>query len=178
MVWKAAVICLSVCVAGCGQKPADDTAFEVIQLRSQLQMTTGRLESLEKRVDLYAQLNEGKVLKRGDSGFAIVKSDVGGMTAEWKGISDLGGVASVKIRLGNTSASNLNEIVVYGGWGALDKEGNPTGEEHFLNPTIRTSMPAGSWVDVQIPINGAKAADVGYVKISSISVNSLRMNLP
>lgn len=172
MVRKAALIAM-LAVAGCQKSQADNaSAMDLITLRSDLEMAKRRISAMEEHEQAQRELEEA-ILKRGEPGFSFVRSNVGGITVELLDISDAGGTARVKLRVGNASMATLAKSTVFGGWGALDKDGNPTGENHSLSAEITKPINAGSWNEVSFPINGAKAADVGYVRVYSINASTI-----
>lgn len=175
----AAVMGLFAILSGC-QKPSviNNNAIEIEKLKSKMVIAQTEINILRKRLNELSRPDETTLLKRGDSGWSVIKSDIGGMTAEIKNISDSGGSAQIKMRIGNASSATILKTQIFALWGGVDKDGEPAGESHSITPTIEKTIDPGSWEDVTFPINGAKAADVGYIRVFSASASSIRMNVP
>lgn len=175
MVRAAALIGL-VFLAGCNKAEPYDGSFDTLKLQSEVNFLKSRVESLERDASEELRLS-ATILKRGDGGYSVAKSDIGGIPVQLKGISDEGGAARVRLQLGNVTNATITTTQIYAVWGPVDKDGNPDNnvKSHTISPVIKQSLRPGAWSTVSFPVDGAKAADIGYIRIFSIGANSMTL---
>jgi len=176
MVRAATLVCLCFALGGCNKAQPYDDGMEILRLTGDLNLAKSRIDSLENQLAEERRSND-VILKRGDEGYAFAKSDIGGLTVQLKGVSDVNGVAQIRLQIGNTSSATITTTQIYASWGQVDKDGNPqeATKSHSVSPIIKQAIAPGTWQTVSFPINGAKASDVGYIRVYSINANSLTL---
>lgn len=176
MVRKTAVILLGMSLLGCKKAEPYDATLDLLRMQGDLNLAKSRIDSLEKE-NADDRQSDDVVLKRGDVGYALAKSDIGGITVQLKGVSDVGGAAQVTLQLGNTTTATITKTQIYAVWGPVNKDGDPDtkADSHSISPLITRPLRSGTWTTVSFPVDGAKAADIGYLRIFSINANSITL---
>lgn len=173
---RAATLIGLVLLTSCKKPEPYDNTLDVLRMQGEVNFLKSRVESLERDAAENRRLSN-TVLKRGDEGYALAQSDIGGITVQLKKISDEGGSARVTLQIGNATSATITTTQIYAAWGPADKDGNPDSsvKAHTLSPVIKQPLRPGTWSTVSFPVNGAKAADIGYIRIFSIGANSITL---
>jgi hypothetical protein len=164
----ASALAATVLLAGCNQPapvPTQDSLTE-----AQIKALTERVETLERNAET------DPTLKRSDTGYTIIDTDIGKLTFELKGITAEGSGSKVRLRIGNPTTATITEMTLYGHWGSLTKDGEKTSDAHSLGqPKITAKILPAGWSEVTFLIEGAKPADIGYLYITSALIGSINL---
>jgi hypothetical protein len=167
-------IILPVLIAGCLTGCSEGTAETSAAISGQKEI----IEQIEARVAALegSQPDYDTDLKLGDGGYSIVPSSFGNLTAQMTNVDSQGSGSRVSLRIGNPSGATLSNVKIYASWGKLDEKGSP------IRPAISESefrlskdIPAGTWTNHTVVIDGIKPADLGYLHISTLSSDSIKL---
>jgi len=175
--FRKAALVLAVLLAGCDSRD-DRSERELASLRDSQSNLLRQINNLEGKIsELEAESDSARILKRSDSGYSVVKTDFGAITIQMKSVTADGAGSRVRLQIGNPTTATITKLMLFGHWGAVNKDGEPDGETHSLmQPTITRHLPAGTWSDASFLIEGAKPSDLGYLRITSALIPSISLN--
>lgn len=171
----AAFVLLTACEPYQDTSSGDDLATEY-----RFKGIESRIEALEKKnIDELMRSNRFSYFKNSTKGegFGFVDTDLGALAFTLQDITPSGPGSKVTMNVGNPTGATITSLKVKGGWGSLDKDGNPKSDEdeHEWEATIRTPLPPGTWQDISFVIDGGKPSDIGWFSVGDASVGSITL---
>lgn len=168
-------LALAMCAA-CSEQPASPTGPTYAEAWK-LDIAETKITALEQAV---ARLEPSMPppFKLSDGGFSFIETATGGGAMQWVGSEDNGNGASLKIRLGNPSTATWNQYSIIGTYGKLGEDGEPTSDPaKVLSVDLDQPIPAGSWRTVSVQLDGARAQDVGYLRVRGLIISNIGLNV-
>lgn len=174
---RKVVMVFAMLLAGCGVRDGRNER-ELASLRDSQTNLVSQVNRLEAKIsDLEVNADSTRILKRSDDGYSVIRTEFGAITLQIKSIAAEGAGSRVRLEIGNPTNATITKMMIFGHWGAVDKDGEPEGGAYSLKkPTITTRIPGGSWSEASFLIDGAKPADLGYLRITSALIASISLN--
>lgn len=122
-------------------------------------------------------LDKVALLRPGDSGYSLVRFDLGVLTVRLADVSHFANSAKILLKLGNPLACNITKLKASIEWGQVDEEGNPN------NDTLKSkeinfseNIQSGSWTDVSVVLDDTPPEDLGFVRVREVSHGSISLS--
>jgi hypothetical protein len=183
-----AMLAATTTLAGCGSQAthsdiaeSETEATDTGDIERNISGIASNLSDLSERVSLLeaAQSTDSATVKPGDNGkFNPVHTALGSITFSFVSASAFASGSRVRLRIGNplnADIAKLSATILYGSLGA---DGSPAGQPRQLAWSTSEIMPAGSWHDITINLDGVPPQQLGYVTLNGVSADSVMLNQP
>ncbi|MBU0554503.1 MAG: DUF3251 domain-containing protein [Alphaproteobacteria bacterium] len=159
-------------VAACSEQPATQYQEPAIG-RYEYDLLAARVETLEKAQPVPKDMD----LKLGDDGFTIVPSDYGALTVQLISVQPEGSGSRATLKFGNPLNTSITDARLFAGWGKVSPKGEAQKVDGYKHFTIPGDIPAGSWINKTIVIDGVKPSDLGYIRALSVSGGTIGLTV-
>lgn len=189
--FRASLMLTAVLLCGCDLEAqiAPRLAGQISEIREQTAEMKVRLDAIAKSVDelrakqanreledLVASFEQVAYLKPGNSGYSLVRFDLGVLTIELADVKPYANGSKVTLKFGNVLAASVNGLKATVEWGKLDDKGFPVEEagkskKITLTETLRT----GAWTSVSVVLEGLPATELGFVRVKEVAHSGIAL---
>ncbi|SHF23174.1 Protein of unknown function [Thermomonas hydrothermalis] len=152
-------------------------------MKEELRAVKDQLSKLQEKQqqddlnNLVKDLDGIAYLQPGDSGYSVVRYDLGTLTIQIADIAPYANGSKVALKLGNPLYSTVEGLKAKIEWGRVDENGFPDNESvKSKEVTLNESLRPGAWTTVPIFLDGIPPTDLGFVRIRDVSHTGIRLN--
>ncbi|MCL6618580.1 MAG: DUF3251 domain-containing protein [Thermomonas hydrothermalis] len=170
--------------AGCTSTQSSASSdSQLIAMKEELRAVKDQLSKLQEKQqqddlnNLVKDLDGIAYLQPGDSGYSVVRYDLGTLTIQIADIAPYANGSKVALKLGNPLYSTVEGLKAKIEWGRVDENGFPDNESvKSKEVTLNESLRPGAWTTVPIFLDGIPPTDLGFVRIRDVSHTGIRLN--
>jgi len=153
-------------------------------LEARVKKLEARLLSAERLLDRLDAANVDRaqadhnavVLKPGERGYSTLDVGVGRITIAIDAVKAIEGGARITLQLGNPTTANLSAIRARIQYGENDPpDDSPRDDVRTASFRPATGVPASSWRSFDVDLKGLTPAQIGWVRISDLNVDSISL---
>lgn len=117
------------------------------------------------------------LLTPGDTGYIVVKFDLGSMTVRMTDIQPYANGSKVTLVLGNLTFAHVNGVKANLEWGKVTQSGAPDeGSLKAKEVSFAETLRPGAWNNVSVVLDGVPPQDLGFVRLRHISHTGIRLS--
>jgi Protein of unknown function (DUF3251). len=170
--------------AGCTSAQSSASSdSQLIAMKEELLAIKDQLSDLQEKQQqddlkhLFEDLDRVAYLQPGDSGYSVVRYDLGTLTIRIADVAPYANGSKVALRLGNPLYSTVEGLKAKIEWGRADENGSPDHESvKSKEVTLNESLRPGAWTTVPIVLDGIPPTDLGFVRIRGVSHTGISLN--
>lgn len=158
-----------------GSKP-EDLSAKVYALEVENQDLKRQLAELSTK-QLMSDWDHIAHLTPGDTGYSVVKFDLGSITVRMSDIQPYANGSKVTLVFGNLTSAHINGVKANIEWGKSTKDGTPD------NSTIKSreisfaeTLRPAAWNTVNVVLEGVPPQDLGFVRLKNIRHEGIRLS--
>jgi hypothetical protein len=122
-------------------------------------------------------LDKVALLRPGDSGYSLVRFDLGVLTVRLADVSSFANSSKILLKIGNILACDITELKVNIEWGQVDEEGNPNNDTSKSKEfSFSEKLQSGSWTNVSVVLDDTPPADLGFVRLRDVSHGGISLS--
>lgn len=174
-----------------------DSALQIeSRLKDQLRVIQGETDALKDRMekadkeiaelkakqadqalkDFIASIEQIAFLKPGDTGYSLIRFDLGVLTVQLADVKPYASGSKVTLQIGNTLAASITGLKATIEWGKLDENGRAVNESRNSKAiTFSETLRTGAWTKVSVVIDGMPPAELGFVRVKDIAHTGIRL---
>jgi hypothetical protein len=165
-----AIVCFGLLLAaGC----ADDTRQKALEAKlTQLEAANAALATQLKNVELQAELAASErivFLKPEDSGYSVLKLDLGNITVRITDVQPYATGSKVSLQFGNLTSARIDGLRAKLEWGRVDDTGAAQNDKaksrqvEFIEPLV-----PGAWTQSELVLAGVPPGELGFVRLKEV----------
>jgi hypothetical protein len=193
-----AVVVSSLVMSACSKSPNPKENYEntlleeVASLRREVdslalsvansELSFSELRDLKGRVDQYDYQQAAQYMVTftpSSEGYSIIKTDVGNLTVDLRGISQYANGVRINLRIGNPLSGSLNGVKFQVSYGEVDERGLPKRSgTKTKEVSLEKSLRAGGFNDLRIVLENISPKKLGFVSVGNIQSSGITLTLP
>lgn len=177
----------SVSVVGCNQAQTSQQAptggADLNSIRNELEALKIEVEDLKEKQsqDDFDQLFEGfkeiAYLQPGDTGYSVIRYDLGTLTVELSDVKPYANGSKVILKFGNPLASTVRGLKAKVEWGPTNENGSPDNESaRSKDFTFTESLRSGAWTNVSVVLEDVPPTELGFVRVMNVAHTGISLN--
>jgi outer membrane murein-binding lipoprotein Lpp len=164
-----ALACLVLLAAGC----ADDTRTKDLEAKiARLEAVTTALATQVKNMELQYEIAASDriaFLKPGDSGYSVLKLDLGNVTVKITDVKPDAAGSRVSLQFGNLTSARIDGLKAKLEWGRVDGSGIAQNDKAKSREVKFTEpLAPGAWTQSELVLEGVPASELGFVRLSEV----------
>lgn len=161
--------------AACEKPRVESLEREVARLKQALDQQQKEFEAERDAVGNLLDAGETVTLKPADQSYNALWHDLGVFTIELVEVTPTESGSRVKLRLGNLLSAAVNNVEATIEWGQdPDESPAPYSERRSLGRVLAQ----GSWSEVSLDLDGVPPPQLGYVRVSEVTIGSVSLREP
>lgn len=171
------VLVAAVCVTGlaCERPRVEALEREVAQLKQALEEQKKELDTERDAVGHILDAGETVTLKPTNQGYDALWHDLGVFAVELSEVTPTLTGSRVKLRVGNVTGATVNNVEAKIEWGQ-DSEESPAPYSERMS--LGRALPPAAWSEVSLDLEGVPPPQLGYVRITELSIGSVSLREP
>lgn len=166
---------MAAAAAACEKPRVESLEREVAQLKQTLDQQQKEFEAERDAVGDLLDAGETVTLKPADQSYDALWHDLGVFTIELEEVTPTERGSRVKLRVGNLLSAAVSNVEAKVEWGQdPDESPAPYSERRSLGRVL----PQGSWSDVTLDLDGVPPPQLGYIRISEVTIGSVSLREP
>jgi hypothetical protein len=148
---------------------------ETKALRDLLNESKESIEDLE--VDKWLRDSyEVAFLKPSDQGYSLIKTNLGALTVQLSDVRTYANGSRVTLKFGNLGAATIDGVKAKIEWGRVNEKGIIVREsEKSRQISFDKSLRSGAWTSTSIILDGIPPSQLGFVRISEVKHEGIRL---
>lgn len=169
------VATLAVLLAACERSRVETLEREVAQLKEAFDKQQKEFDADREAVELLLDAGETVTLKPTDQTYDAIWHDLGAFAIALSEVTPTSSGSRVKLRLGNLASAPVNNIQAKVEWGQ-DPEESPA--PYSERRSLGRVLPPGVWSEVTLDLDGVPPPQLGYIRISELTIGSVSLREP
>jgi hypothetical protein len=162
-------VCLLLLAAGCG----DDTQQKALDAKlARLEAANNALAAQLKNVELQAELAASErivFLKPEDSGYSVLKLDLGNVTVRITDVKPYATGSKVSLQFGNLTSARIDGLKAKLEWGKIDDSGVAQNDKAKSREVeLSESLAPGAWTQSELVLEGVPPTELGFVRLKGV----------
>jgi hypothetical protein len=164
-----ALVCLLLLATGC----ADETRTKDLEAKlARLDAATTALARQVKNMELQSEIAASEriaFLKPGDSGYSVLKLDLGNVTVKITDVKPLATGSKVSLQFGNLTSARIDGLKARLEWGKVDGSGvAQTDPAKSRDVEFAESLAPGAWTQSELVLEDVSPTELGFVRLKEL----------
>ena len=164
-----ALVCLVLLGTGC----ADDTRTKDLEAKvTRLDAVASALAAQVKNLELQYEIAASErmaFLKPGDSGYSVLKLDLGNVTVKITDVKPDAAGSRVSLQFGNLTSARIDGLKAKLEWGRVDESGIAQNDKAKSREVKFTEpLAPGAWTQSELVLEDVPPAELGFVRLSEV----------
>lgn len=166
---SSALVCLVLLAAGC----ADDTRMKALEAKvATLEAATTASAMQIKNLELQGEIAASEriaFLKPGDSGYSLLRLDLGNITVKIADVMPYATGSKVSLQFGNLTSAKIDGLRAKLEWGTVDEKGVAQNDKAKSREVEFTeSLAPGAWTQSELVLEGVPPTELGFVRLREV----------